>query len=96
MSSNRVGSARRIERASMPSTAGRNSVERDALSHLVTKRNALVSRLENGSHQIEQLRQAGEDVQQWETFWVRLLRRYEQVCDELATYEASPDLHKAG
>lgn len=95
MSSNRTGSARRVERACMPSPVGRSSVERDALSHLVAKRNSLVSRLENGSHQIEQLRQVGEDVTQWEAFWVRLLRQYEQVCDELAAHEAPADLRKA-
>lgn len=96
MSSNRAGSERRIERASLPSPTGRSAVERDALSHLVAKRNALVSRLENGSQQIEQLRDAGEDVGQWETFWVRLLRHYEKVCDELAAYEESRELRKAG
>ncbi len=78
-----------------PSPSGRTSRERDEISHLVAQRNTLVDRLETGSRQIEQMRQAGENVEQWEQFWLRLLHQYEQACDKLARYEDQARLRRA-
>ena len=85
----------KLERSIQPSPAAMSSRRRDTLAHLVAQRNSLVARLEKASLQIEEARLAGEDVQQWETFWIRLLRQYEQVCDRIAELEASEELRRA-
>lgn len=50
---------------------------------LTAQRDSLLERLEDGYQKIEQSLVAGQDVANWEDFWVLLLRRYEQVCDDL-------------
>jgi hypothetical protein len=62
----------------------------------VTRKNSLVGRLENGSRQIEELRASGESVEQWETYWLGLLRQYEQVCDRLRERAERAQLRRAG
>lgn len=83
-------------RAGEPSPRGVTSRQRDTISHLTAQRNSLVDRLENGSRQIEELRLAGENVDQYERFWLRLLHQYEQVCDRLRALEGEQDLRKVG
>ena len=85
-----------IQRSPRPSPAGLSNRERDEVSHLVAQRNTLVDRLETGSRQIEQIRLAGENVDTWEQFWVRLLHQYEQVCDKLEQIERRSNLQRAG
>jgi hypothetical protein len=43
----------------------------------------LAERLEDGYARIDQAALAGNDVTEWETFWIKLLREYEHVCSEL-------------
>lgn len=50
---------------------------------LTAQRDSLLERLEDGYQKIEQRLVAGQDVANWEDFWVLLLHRYEQVCDDL-------------
>ena len=85
-----------VQRMAEPSPVGVTNRQRDTISHLIAQRNSLVDRLESGSRQIEQMRMAGEDVEQWERFWIRLLRQYEQVCDRLRLLEAELELRKTG
>ncbi len=85
-----------IRRSREPSPLTMSNPQRDKMSHLVTRRNSLVDRLENGSRQIETMRVAGEEVQEWEIFWLRLLRQYEQVCDELTEIDNARELPRAG
>lgn len=85
-----------IRRSADPSPVGLSARERDALAELVTRKNSLVGRLENGSRQIEELRASGESVEQWETYWLGLLRQYEQVCDRLRERAERAQLRRAG
>jgi hypothetical protein len=39
-------------------------------------------RLEDGFRRIEQAALAGADVSEWESFWIKLLGEYEEVCRE--------------
>ena len=88
---------KQIQRTPEPSPARLTPRQRDAVAQLVAQRNSLVSRLESGSKQIEEMRAAGENVEQWESFWLRLLRQYEQVCDKLRVYESlEMELPQAG
>jgi hypothetical protein len=43
----------------------------------------LANRLEDGYHRIDQAVLSGTDVSEWESFWLRLLGEYEDVCREL-------------
>jgi hypothetical protein len=43
----------------------------------------LAGRLHDGYARIDQAALAGDDVSEWETFWIKLLREYEHVCSEL-------------
>ena len=43
----------------------------------------LEDRLEDGYHRIDQAVLSGADVTEWESFWLRLLGEYEEVCREL-------------
>lgn len=78
-----------------PSPVGISSRQRDAIAHLVAERNSLASRLEAGSRRIEQMRTEGHDVARLEDFWMRLLQRYEAVCDRLREYESRTRLRRA-
>lgn len=46
------------------------------------RRHALESRLHDGYRRIDEAAFAGGDVIEWESFWIRLLREYEDVCRE--------------
>lgn len=85
-----------LQRAAEPSPVGRTSRQRDTMSHLVSQRNSLVNRLESGSRQIEEMRATGQNVDEWERFWIRLLRQYEELCDKLAELEYEGELRRAG
>ncbi len=74
---------REVRRSQEPSPVGVTAQQRDTLAQLVAKRNELVTRLESGSRQIEEMRASGQNVDEWERFWIRLLGQYEQVCDRL-------------
>jgi hypothetical protein len=49
----------------------------------IDRRGALERRLGDGFERIDQAIATGEDVQAWEDFWVRLLREYEAICNDL-------------
>jgi hypothetical protein len=44
------------------------------------RRKSLEQRLEDGFQRIDQASLAGSDVTEWESFWIRLLGEYEDVC----------------
>lgn len=43
----------------------------------------LVQRLEDGYRRIDEAQRLGADTTAWEEFWLKLLREYELLCDEL-------------
>ena len=43
---------------------------------------SLEHRLDDGFRRIDQASLAGADVTEWESFWIRLLGEYEEVCRE--------------
>ena len=43
----------------------------------------LEDRLDDGYQRIDQAVLSGADVSEWESFWLRLLGEYEDVCREL-------------
>jgi len=58
------------------------------LSYLPTtelheRRRTLEDRLDDGYQRIDQAVLSGSDVTEWESFWLRLLGEYEDVCREL-------------
>jgi hypothetical protein len=52
------------------------------VTNLDARRSMLENRLEDG-HRIDQAVLTGADVSDWESFWLRLLGEYEDVCREL-------------
>jgi hypothetical protein len=52
-------------------------------TELDNRRRALENRLDDGFHRIDQAVLSGTDVHEWESFWLRLLGEYEDVCREL-------------
>ena len=52
-------------------------------TELDTRRETLERRLEDGFLRIDEAAISGADVSEWESFWIRLLREYEDVCREL-------------
>ena len=50
---------------------------------LVDRRRSLEQRLDDGYQRIDQASLTGSDVTEWESFWIRLLGEYEDVCREL-------------
>jgi hypothetical protein len=47
------------------------------------RRRTLEDRLDDGYQRIDQAALSGADVSEWESFWLRLLGEYEDVCREL-------------
>lgn len=47
------------------------------------RRDSLVRRLDDGWRRIDAAQRTGADAAAWETFWIDLLREYEQACDEV-------------
>ncbi len=50
---------------------------------LDARRSTLENRLDDGYGRIDQAVLSGADVSEWESFWLRLLGEYEDVCREL-------------
>ena len=50
---------------------------------LDVRRRTLEDRLDDGYLRIDQAMLSGTDVTEWESFWLRLLGEYEDVCREL-------------
>ncbi len=50
---------------------------------LDARRSTLENRLEDGYDRIDQAVLSGADVSEWESFWLRLLGEYEDVCRDL-------------
>ena len=50
---------------------------------LDARRRTLENRLDDGFDRIDQAALSGTDVSQWESFWLRLLGEYEDLCREL-------------
>lgn len=44
---------------------------------------SLAQRLDDGYRRIDEAQLAGVDTSAWEEFWLKLLREYESLCDEL-------------
>jgi hypothetical protein len=47
------------------------------------RRRTLEDRLDDGYLRIDQAVLSGADVSEWESFWLRLLSEYEDVCREI-------------
>jgi hypothetical protein len=52
-------------------------------SDLSARRGTLEDRLDEGYQRIDQAVLSGADVTEWESFWLRLLGEYEDLCREL-------------
>ena len=52
-------------------------------TELDARRRTLEDRLDDGYQRIDQAALSGVDVSEWESFWLRLLDEYEDVCREL-------------
>jgi hypothetical protein len=50
---------------------------------LDSRRRMLENRLDDGFHRIDQAVLSGTDVTEWESYWLRLLGEYHDVCREL-------------
>jgi hypothetical protein len=50
---------------------------------LDARRRTLENRLDDGFDRIDQAALSGTDVSEWESFWLRLLGEYEDLCREL-------------
>ncbi len=60
-----------------------NTPDSSTRKSLDARRGSLERRLDDGYRRIEQSALAGADVTEWESFWIRLLEEYEDVCREL-------------
>lgn len=67
----------------MARTAKKKSAPVVDISVLQERRAALRARLDDGYRRIEEAELAGADVEEWETFWFKLLHEYEDVCRDL-------------
>lgn len=65
----------KVERSSIDGGSDGREFEAD-------RRHSLERRLEDGYQRIDEAVLAGADVTEWESFWLRLLREYEDVCRE--------------
>jgi hypothetical protein len=52
-------------------------------SDLSARRTTLEDRLDEGYQRIDQAVLSGADVTEWESFWLRLLGEYEDLCRDL-------------
>lgn len=55
----------------------------ERVTSLEARRESLELRLDDGFSRIDEAALAGVDVTEWESFWTRLLREYEDVCREM-------------
>lgn len=53
-----------------------------AVSARESRQQSLERRLEDGYRRIDRAALGGADVSEWETFWIKLLSEYEDVCRE--------------
>ena len=53
-----------------------------SMNALDGRREALALRLEEGYRRIDDAVLTGGDVSEWESFWISLLREYEDICRE--------------
>ena len=64
-----------------------DQVERQSSTFLNTdlsaRRRTLEDRLDEGYQRIDQAVLSGADVTEWESFWLRLLGEYEDLCRDL-------------
>jgi hypothetical protein len=67
--------------------AAKQRARAEKIVELRQKQERLVERLDTGAALIEEKRSKGEDVTQWEDFWIQLLREYEAVCEQLHELE---------
>ncbi len=58
-------------------------VEVVTLETLDEQRATLERRLSEGYVRIEEALEAGQDVSNWERFWIELLHQYEVVCAQM-------------
>lgn len=56
---------------------------------LEQRRDTLHARLNSGYDTIERAARQGKDVSRWEQGWFRLLREYQEVCDQIQARERS-------
>lgn len=56
---------------------------------LEQRRDTLYARLDAGFDKIERAARDGKDVSRWEQGWYRLLREYQDVCDQIAARETA-------
>ena len=54
-----------------------------SLDGLMTERLALERRLVEGYYRIEEALEQGQDVSNWERFWIELLHQYEMICQSM-------------
>ena len=52
-------------------------------TNLDSRRQMLENRLDDGFRRIDEAVLSGTDVTEWESFWLRLLGEYEDICREL-------------
>ena len=50
---------------------------------LIAQRDELLQRLTTGDQRIALGRRSGTDTSRWETGWIKLLRDYERICQQL-------------
>ena len=60
-----------------------DSATSECATPLDSRRESLALRLHDGYVRIDEASLAGVDVTEWESFWTRLLREYEDVCREM-------------
>ncbi len=68
-----------LEPSELRTNQGSMSTRNDLVAHC----DVLERRLDDGYRRIDEAAFAGADVSEWETFWIRLLGEYEDVCREL-------------
>lgn len=56
------------------------------LEELEEQRNTLIDRLDAGAIKIQQGDAEGRDTSEWQAFWIQLLRRYEDICEQIRNW----------
>jgi hypothetical protein len=71
-----------LERAAVtaPVIAKPSQAIPDISTDLESRRESYRRRLDDGYARIDEAALSGSDVSEWESFWIRLLREYEDVC----------------
>ena len=66
-----------------PAIAEPNRATPEICMDLESRRESYRRRLDDGYARIDEAALGGSDVSEWESFWIRLLREYEDVCRDL-------------